>query len=68
MSTTRRPVVVITGANRGLGQETARQLGQAGYTVIVTARDADKARAAAAQLRADAIDVVPHWLDDPRGG
>lgn len=28
MSTTRRPVVVITGANRGLGQETARQLGQ----------------------------------------
>jgi len=37
----------VTGANRGLGRETARQLAERGYDVILTARDATKAREAA---------------------
>ncbi len=42
---------LITGAYRGLGLETARQLSARGYQVIITARDLGKALAAAAGLR-----------------
>ncbi len=38
---------LITGANKGLGQETARQLVAAGHTVYVGARDEARGRAAA---------------------
>ena len=38
---------LITGANKGLGYETARQLAGAGHTVYVGARDADLGRQAA---------------------
>ena len=38
-----RPTVVITGANRGLGLEFARQFSAAGFEVIGTARRPDKA-------------------------
>jgi NAD(P)-dependent dehydrogenase (short-subunit alcohol dehydrogenase family) len=41
------PVALVTGANRGIGRETARQLAERGYDVIVSARNADKAREAA---------------------
>jgi NAD(P)-dependent dehydrogenase (short-subunit alcohol dehydrogenase family) len=41
---------LVTGANRGLGRETARQLAAAGYRVIVTARDVADARATADAL------------------
>ena len=37
--------VVVTGANRGIGLETALQLAAAGYDVIGTVRSKDKARA-----------------------
>jgi NAD(P)-dependent dehydrogenase (short-subunit alcohol dehydrogenase family) len=42
--------VLITGANRGIGREVARQLAQRGYQVILSARDAAKADTAAAEL------------------
>lgn len=32
-------VALITGANKGIGKEIARQLGLLGYTVVLTARD-----------------------------
>ncbi|MFF5498395.1 SDR family oxidoreductase [Streptomyces aquilus] len=43
---------LITGANKGLGFETARRLVAAGHTVYVGARDADRGRRAAEQLGA----------------
>ena len=41
---------LITGAYRGLGIETARQLSVRGFKVIITARDLEKASSAAASL------------------
>ena len=43
---------LITGANKGLGRETARQLIAAGHTVYVGARDEQRGKEAAAQLGA----------------
>jgi NAD(P)-dependent dehydrogenase (short-subunit alcohol dehydrogenase family) len=54
---------LVTGSNRGLGFATARQLGHLGLQVVVTARDAEKADAAAERLRGEAIRVVAHQLD-----
>ena len=45
---------VVTGANRGLGLETARQLAARDFHVIVTSRQAADARAAAAAIGAAA--------------
>jgi NAD(P)-dependent dehydrogenase (short-subunit alcohol dehydrogenase family) len=45
-------ITFITGANKGLGHETARRLIDAGHTVIVGARDVERGRAAADGLGA----------------
>ncbi len=50
-------ICVVTGANRGLGLETARQLGKLGHRVILTARDEAKGRAAAEGLRQDGLEA-----------
>jgi len=46
---------LITGANKGLGFETARRLIAAGHTVYVGSRDAERGRAAADRLGARAV-------------
>ncbi len=46
-------VAFITGANKGIGLETARGLAKLGITVIMGSRDEARGRAAADQLRAD---------------
>lgn len=43
-------VAVVTGANRGIGREVCRQLGELGWTVVLGARDAAKGARAAAGL------------------
>lgn len=45
-------VTLITGANKGIGFETARQLIQLGHTVYVGARDVERGEKAAAELGA----------------
>jgi len=45
-------ITLITGANKGLGFETARRLIAAGHDVWIGARDADRGQAAAARLGA----------------
>ena len=47
------PVALVTGANRGIGREVARQLAQSGYEVLLSARDAGKAERAACELAQD---------------
>jgi NAD(P)-dependent dehydrogenase (short-subunit alcohol dehydrogenase family) len=51
------PVALVSGANRGIGRETARQLAKRGYDVIVTARDDHMARAAADEIGARALQL-----------
>jgi NAD(P)-dependent dehydrogenase (short-subunit alcohol dehydrogenase family) len=58
-----KKIALITGANKGLGYEMARQLGQAGVTVVLAARDADKGDAAAAKLRGEGLDAYSVKLD-----
>jgi NAD(P)-dependent dehydrogenase (short-subunit alcohol dehydrogenase family) len=58
-----KKVALITGANKGLGFEMARQLGRAGVTVVLAARDAQKGETAAARLRAEGLDVQSVKLD-----
>jgi len=44
-------VALITGGNRGIGLETARQLGKLGVTILLGARDLAKGKEAAEVLR-----------------
>lgn len=46
---------LITGANKGLGFETARQLIASGHTVFLACRDAERGRRAAEQLGARVV-------------
>lgn len=58
-----KKIALITGANKGLGLETARQLGKQGITVLLGARDLAKGEAAAAALKKDGIDARAVKLD-----
>jgi len=56
---------LVTGANRGLGLQTARELARRGWEVILTARDAEKGQAAARDL--PAARFLPLDVADPKG-
>lgn len=56
-------IALITGANKGIGLEVARQLGNQGIKVLVGARDQQRGQKAAAQLRTDGIDAQFILLD-----
>lgn len=56
-------IALVTGANKGIGYETARQLGAEGVTVLLGARDPGRGEAAAAALRAEGATVEPVRLD-----
>ena len=48
-------VTLVTGANKGLGYETARQLIERGHTVYVSARSAERGTEAASALGAQCV-------------
>jgi len=52
-----KKIALITGGNKGIGLETARQLGALGIVVLIGARDEAKGRAAADGLRAKGVDA-----------
>lgn len=67
MSNTENTVALITGANRGIGFETAKELGEQGIQVILAVRDLAGGEAAAEKLQALGIKaaVVPYEAGKP---
>ena len=57
MNTSDRRIALITGANKGIGLEVARQLGKAGHHILLGARDEARGRAAEKALRDEGIAV-----------
>lgn len=58
-----KPVALVTGANKGLGKEVVRQLGRRGMTVYLGSRDMARGAAAAEELAAESLDIVPLRVD-----
>jgi NAD(P)-dependent dehydrogenase (short-subunit alcohol dehydrogenase family) len=63
VKTTKKKIALVTGANRGLGFETCKQLSQLGITVLLTSRDPTKGEVAAKQLIDKGLDVIFYQLD-----
>jgi NAD(P)-dependent dehydrogenase (short-subunit alcohol dehydrogenase family) len=57
MQSSSKKVALVTGANKGIGFEIARQIGRTGVTVLLGARDKAAGEEAAARLTAEGIDA-----------
>ncbi|OXM82566.1 SDR family oxidoreductase [Paenibacillus rigui] len=56
-------IVLITGGNKGIGFETARQLGKMGYEILIGARSGDKGQEAVKLLETENIKAKTVVLD-----
>jgi len=56
-------LALVTGANRGIGYETARQLAAEGVRVLLAGRDREAVAVAAGELRGAGLAVQPLVLD-----
>jgi len=58
-----QPVALVTGGNRGLGLEFARQLAQAGIITLIGTRSVSKGKTAQQQLKSEGLNVIALPLD-----
>src|SRR5690242_2551283 len=58
-----KKTALVTGANKGIGFEIARQLGIQGITILVGVRDLARGEAAIQKLRAEKIEAAVVHLD-----
>lgn len=58
-----KKIALVTGANRGIGKEIARQLGQAGFTVLAGSRDLARGEVAVKELVAEGLDAIGIQLE-----
>lgn len=59
----RTPLAIVTGGSRGLGFETARQLGALGYRLVIASSTKTPLQAAARGLKTHGYDVHPKVLN-----
>jgi NAD(P)-dependent dehydrogenase (short-subunit alcohol dehydrogenase family) len=58
---TLKKIALITGANKGIGLQTARELGKAGWTVLLGARNPTLGHEAESKLRGERLDA--HFVE-----
>lgn len=58
-----KKTALITGSNKGIGFETARQLGHKGYHVIISGRDQSKVQVALGKLQEEGIEAEALLMD-----
>lgn len=63
MAAVAKSIALITGANKGVGLETARQLGKLGFKVLVGARDQGLGVAATTTLQSEGLDAIFLLID-----
>ena len=57
-----KKIVLVTGANKGIGYGIAKHLGLSGWQVIIGARNEQRAEKAISELKAEGIDVLG-WVN-----
>jgi NAD(P)-dependent dehydrogenase (short-subunit alcohol dehydrogenase family) len=63
MNSSNRKIALVTGANRGIGLETCRQLSQMGILTVLSSRDEGKGRTALNSLKGQGGELIYHLLD-----
>ena len=55
--------ILVTGSNKGIGQEIVRQLAKSGHTVWLTSRDESRGQASVQLLKSEGLEISFHQLD-----